>query len=467
MVEEPESSSLHRMPSDSEVIIATETDGTGTRHKVVIPAAMTPRSLFKKPRLNTSRFPFLMICVICCGLLLLFIILIATSAETWFSSGGGGGIDRSTDYDDGEELQEHEIVFVKHTASDERYHRAIVNDVNRKQGSWKAVYNKYASKSQSSGLLSDPESQKVFYIRNIVTNENSTFSELMGDTILQQKKLAKMNINLPKRFDAREKWPFCESVHRVMNQGGCGSCYAVAAAAVMSDRICIESNGIEQPFISAQDLISCCPNCGGCHGTVWALLSFNYWRDHGIVSGGSYGSYEGCKPYAQPPNCGSPCSIDIYSKKDHDHMKCRRQCQNHFSKEYDDDLYRAKSVYWVKVNKVTVSNMDMLKAALNVTTESNEVIIKREIITNGPVLACFVVYEEFQHYKSGIYKAQTSALSKDLYGHCAKLIGWGETENGQKYWQFMNTWGRSNWGENGFFRMADEPEEVAAGIPTI
>jgi hypothetical protein len=29
----------------------------------------------------------------------------------------------------------------------------------------------------------------------------------------------------------------------------------------------------------------------------------------------------------------------------------------------------------------------------------------------------------------------------------------------------MNTWGRSNWGENGFFRMADEPEEVAAGIP--
>ena len=95
-------SAIHRMPSDSEVIIASELDGTGTRHKVLIPPSMTPRSLFKKPRINT-RFPFLMICVIFCGLLLLFIILLATSAETWFSSGR----DRSTDYDDAQELLGH------------------------------------------------------------------------------------------------------------------------------------------------------------------------------------------------------------------------------------------------------------------------------------------------------------------------------------------------------------------------
>ena len=100
---------------------------------------------------------------------------------------------------------------------------------------------------------------------------------------------------------------------------------------------------------------------------------------------------------------------------------------------------------------------------------------------NGPVLACFVVYEEFQHYKSGeffpdifkksflqtqfpgIYESQTSPLSKDLYGHCAKLIGWGE-ENGTKYWTYMNTWGRE-FGLNGFFKTSEAPEEVAAGIP--
>ena len=39
------------------------------------------------------------------------------------------------------------------------------------------------------------------------------------------RKLEKLKITLPDRFDAREKWPFCESIHKVVNQGGCGSCY--------------------------------------------------------------------------------------------------------------------------------------------------------------------------------------------------------------------------------------------------
>jgi hypothetical protein len=43
----------------------------------------------------------------------------------------------------------------------------------------------------------------------------------------------------------------------------------------------------------------------------------------------------------------------------------------------------------------------------------------------------------------------TSSNTKELYGHCAKLIGWGE-EGGFPYWIYMNTWGRA-WGENGGF----------------
>ena len=102
--------------------------------------------------------------------------------------------------------------------------------------------------------------------------------------------------------------------------------------------------------------------------------------------------------------------------------------------------------------------------------------IKRELILNGPLMGCFVVYDEFQHYTSGVYHSRTSSSTNELYGHCAKLLGWGEQEvvaNGgkrrlERYWIYMNTWGRQ-WGENGFFRVAinEVPEEAAAGLPLI
>ena len=77
------------MPSDSEVIIASETDGT--RHKVII----NPSARIKRPKCN-HRLPFLMMSVMVLGLLLLLIILGATSFETWVSSRtieNDGGLD--------------------------------------------------------------------------------------------------------------------------------------------------------------------------------------------------------------------------------------------------------------------------------------------------------------------------------------------------------------------------------------
>jgi hypothetical protein len=46
---------------------------------------------------------------------------------------------------------------------------------------------------------------------------------------------------------------------------------------------------------------------------------------------------------------------------------------------------------------------------------------------------------------AGIYKPLDDG--NELYGHCAKLMGWG-VQNGTPYWLYMNTWGR-DWGENG------------------
>lgn len=63
--------------------------------------------------------------------------------------------------------------------------------------------------------------------------------------------------DLPKEFDARVKWPNCQSIHIVRDQGSCGSCWAFGSVSAMSDRVCIHSNGTFQHLLSHHDLMVC------------------------------------------------------------------------------------------------------------------------------------------------------------------------------------------------------------------
>ncbi|EFO13452.2 hypothetical protein LOAG_15077, partial [Loa loa] len=161
--------------------------------------------------------------------------------------------------------------------------------------------------------------------------------------------IKEQKLNLPKHFDARLRWPLCWSVHVVANQGGCGSCWAISAASVMSDRLCIATNYSNQKQISAEDLISCCTECGGCQGSHWALSAFIYWRNHGVVTGGDYGSFEGCKPYTTAPNCGSPCSFEYYRRKIS--PACQKTCQPLYGLSYEEDLISSQKAYWIRAQK--------------------------------------------------------------------------------------------------------------------
>ena len=44
-----------------------------------------------------------------------------------------------------------------------------------------------------------------------------------------------------------------------------------------------------------------------------------------------------------------------------------------------------------------------------------------------------------------------NATKKDI-DHDVEIVGWGETEEGLKYWKIRNSWG-TYWGDLGFFKL--------------
>jgi hypothetical protein len=96
--------------------------------------------------------------------------------------------------------------------------------------------------------------------------------------------------------------------------------------------------------------------------------------------------------------------------------------------------------------------------------------IRREIETNGPVLAGLAVYTDFLGYAAGIYKPHPSANKLPGF-HIVEIIGWGmDPEDKEEFWIIKNSWGE-DWGEDGYARIAKGVKElgledlVTTGVP--
>ena len=85
--------------------------------------------------------------------------------------------------------------------------------------------------------------------------------------------------DLPDSFDAREQWP--GSVHAILNQGQCGSCWAFSATEVLSDRFAIHSNNTIDVVLSPQDLVSCDVSNFACEGGN-PISAWQYFESQGF-----------------------------------------------------------------------------------------------------------------------------------------------------------------------------------------
>jgi len=307
----------------------------------------------------------------------------------------------------------------------------MVNYINELQTTWTAGHNSYFR-----GKSPD-------FVRGLLGVRKFPGNEL---PVLMQEGIGDQDI--PDEFDARTQWPNCPTIGEIRDQSNCGSCWAFGAVEAISDRICIASNGNDKPHVSATDLLSCCAMCGfGCEGGD-PRAAWNYWVSTGLVSGGTFTTHDGCRPYPFAP-CehhinGSlpPCSSSIENTP-----KCDRKCQSSYSTPYDKDKHYGSKAYQV--------NRDQ-KA------------IQKEILAKGPVEAAFTVYDDFPTYKSGVYQHKSGTA---LGGHAIRILGWG-TENGTPYWLVANSW-NSDWGDKGYFKILRGKNEcgieddIVGGDPKI
>ncbi|KAK7602749.1 hypothetical protein V9T40_006723 [Parthenolecanium corni] len=251
--------------------------------------------------------------------------------------------------------------------------------------------------------------------------------------------------DLPKEFDSRKQWPNCPTIREIRDQGSCGSCWAFGAVESMSDRVCIHSNGTKNFRFSADDLVSCCKNCGqGCNGG-FPGAAWQYWVEEGIVSGGPYGSEQGCRPYEIAPcehhtsGPRPPCSSGGETPE------CKQTCESSYKIPYRKDLHYGASAYSIN---------------------GGEKEIQKEIYKNGPVEAAFTVYSDFLSYKSGVYQHVTGKI---LGGHAVRMVGWG-VDDDIPYWLIANSW-NTDWGDHGYFKIkrgnneCGIEDEISSGIP--
>jgi len=238
------------------------------------------------------------------------------------------------------------------------------------------------------------------------------------NTVLKAKHFDRVNVSdIPTEFDSKTQWPQCGTIGTIYNQAECGSCWAFGCVEPVSDRLCIETNGAFNQSLSFFDMVTCGPDdgCeGGDAGDAWS-----YVQSTGLVTAT-------CYPYDIPtcPPAQQPCTNFVPTPS------CTQQCVD--SEVWSSSLHFAQSPY-------SVSGVEQ---------------IQTEIMTNGPVEACFDVYEDFLSYKSGVYQYTSGSL---LGGHCVKMLGWG-VENGQPYWLCNNSW-TNYWGDDGTFKILQGQDE--------
>ena len=97
-------------------------------------------------------------------------------------------------------------------------------------------------------------------------------------------------------------------------------------------------------------------------------------------------------------------------------------------------------------SNATCRKIPMVARIKGYTATSTTIARKQAISSRGPVIAGMSVFEDFYHYRNGVYR---HVAGQFLGYHAVCVVGYDDKT---QCWIVKNSW-RSNWGEKGYFRI--------------
>lgn len=226
-------------------------------------------------------------------------------------------------------------------------------------------------------------------------------------------------------FDLRTTFPGCGT--EILNQGGCGSCWAFGTIEAVSDRFCMMG---EKITVSPQTLVSCPDLNGSCRGGA-ASTAYGFITSHGLPTCTNQCS-SGCEPYGSGPNHCASGQTDVFKDRCYTTKKdCGEQCLD------------GSSAASYKVRSHVRGKLD-----------TDEDTVKAQLRAHGSVTAGLSVYRNWggwvkNHGADAVYDSHEG--SPHVGAHSIKISGFGVSQ-GKKYWLVQNSWG-AGFADGGYIKM--------------
>lgn len=333
----------------------------------------------------------------------------------------------------------------------------------------------------------------------------------LGDAGLRSMRSNLNSSQFPEAYDSRDAYPQCALT--VKNQGGCGSCYAFAAAAMAGERLCIYRNKHEQMSLLASEasMDKFLTNEAHAHAkdkswlrtllhrgrarsnlslagthTAHRKVGLMYGEDlsqQGLVSCGSSD-----RPAYKTPYCLlGPGEVPITKYTSgcegattvntlfyiHYYGLPTRECIPYVSggmgtwKEHFD--LQAGHVPTCALLEEEACHKERAQNRMGPPQrcETGDTgCMMAGIHDKGPIFVSIYVTQKFFNYKPGVYTDDVFTIDEGdefVGGHAVTVHGWGVSESGIEYWWGRNSWGEK-WGLDGLFKLRRGTDEM--GVET-